>query len=273
MALILTISSHVVRGHVGNAAAVPALQALGHNVMALHTVTFSSHPGHGSVAGLDTPPDTITAILDQLAGHGWLDRLDGVLIGYFRSEQQIDATRPALERLRAASRPPMMMADPILGDLPNGLYVPQPVAEAIRDQILPLVDVITPNRFELAWLSGHDPASIDDALRAARQLRVPPRVLTTSVPANGDQLANVLTGPAEYLFESVFRRDNVPHGTGDLLAALFLGHRLNGRNEEVALRLAVGGVELTLAASVGREELELAAVLPKLRDESLLSLS
>ena len=42
MARILAISSHVVRGHVGLAASVPALQWLGHEVWALPTVILAS---------------------------------------------------------------------------------------------------------------------------------------------------------------------------------------------------------------------------------------
>jgi pyridoxine kinase len=55
MAKVLAISSHVVRGHVGLAATVPALQYLGHEVWALPTVLLSSRPGLGRLAKRDMP--------------------------------------------------------------------------------------------------------------------------------------------------------------------------------------------------------------------------
>ena len=52
MARILAISSHVVRGNVGLAATVPALQSLGHEVWALPTVLLASRPGFGRLQPL-----------------------------------------------------------------------------------------------------------------------------------------------------------------------------------------------------------------------------
>ena len=48
---ILSIQSHVAYGHVGNSAAVFALQRLGCEVWPIHTVLFSNHPGHGGFRG------------------------------------------------------------------------------------------------------------------------------------------------------------------------------------------------------------------------------
>jgi pyridoxine kinase len=45
---ILVISSHVVRGSVGNRAAVFALESLGFPVWAVPTVTLAWHPGQGT---------------------------------------------------------------------------------------------------------------------------------------------------------------------------------------------------------------------------------
>jgi pyridoxine kinase len=43
---VIVISSHVVRGSVGNRAAVFALETLGYPVWALPTVILPWHPGH-----------------------------------------------------------------------------------------------------------------------------------------------------------------------------------------------------------------------------------
>ena len=49
-----------------------------------------------------------------------------------------------------------MLVDPVLGDA-GRLYVAQETAEAIRDRLIPLADIATPNLFELGWLTGARP--------------------------------------------------------------------------------------------------------------------
>ena len=63
MAKVLAISSHVVRGHVGLAATVPALQWLGHEVWALPTVLLASRPGLGRLVRRETPAADLAAML------------------------------------------------------------------------------------------------------------------------------------------------------------------------------------------------------------------
>ena len=64
---VLSISSQVVWGPVGNSAAVPALQAGGHEVLGLPTITLSAHPGHGPPAGFRTDAADMARIADGLA--------------------------------------------------------------------------------------------------------------------------------------------------------------------------------------------------------------
>ena len=55
---ILSIQSHVAYGHVGNSAAVFALQRVGCEVWPVHTVQFSNHTAYGAWKGqiFDAPP-------------------------------------------------------------------------------------------------------------------------------------------------------------------------------------------------------------------------
>jgi pyridoxine kinase len=99
---------------------------------------------------------------------------------------------------------------------------------------------------------------VDEAMAAARALDVT-AVLATSVPESGDRLATLLVSENAAQACFVPRRPTAPHGTGDLLAALYLGHVLNGVAPEASLARAVAGVEASIAASTGRDELSLAA--------------
>src|SRR6185295_17106342 len=77
------------------------------------------------------------------------------------------------------------LLDPVIGDA-GGLYVPEPLAIAFRQTLLPLADIVTPNRFELAYLSGSDPADNPGLARAARSLAVEEVVVTSAFAPAGE---------------------------------------------------------------------------------------
>ena len=258
MARILAISSQVARGHVGLSAAVFALQRLGHEVWPLPTVLLSNHPGHPKVAGTRIEPDVLTAMVEALADNGWLAEIDAVLTGYLPSAEHVQVAANVVARLRAPGKELLVLVDPVIGDDPRGLYVDVAAAKAIRDALLPLASITTPNRFELAWLSGAPVTDSASAAEAARRLGVR-KVLATSIPAaDSDRLANLLWSPTGSTEVAVTRLSTVPHGTGDLLAALYLGHHLNGDAPGQALVSAVDGVQAAIETSAGAGELQLA---------------
>lgn len=258
MARILAISSLVASGHVGLSAAWPVLTAFGHETIALPTRLLSNHPAQPHSAAHDIPVATLAAMLDALAANGRLAAIDLVLTGYLPSRAYCDLALSAIARVRQQSPAVRILVDPILGDDPDGLYVSADAAAAIRDTLLPLADIATPNRFELSWLTGCEVTEIATATAAAGRLPCP-MLLATSIPAaNPGHLANVLCLLGRSSAASTVIRTGAPHGTGDLLAALFAGHVLSGRTAEQALARATAGVEIVLVGSLGAGELRLA---------------
>lgn len=265
---VLSISSQVVYGPVGNSAAVPAMQRLGLDVLPLPTVLLSNHPGHGLPARqtIDIAP-----LIERLSGEGRLAACRAVLTGYFASREQIDAVAALVERLKSASPELLYLCDPVLGDDHTGLYVPEAVAAGIRDRLLPLADAVAPNRFELAWLSGRSVANAEDAVAAARTL-LPAHTLATSIPCGGDCFATMAVGRTRAALVETRRRECVPHGTGDLLSGLFLAHLVKGKREANALANAVAGLEAVIDASEGTATLDLARGLEGLASRAPLRL-
>lgn len=258
MATILCISSQTVRGYVGGSATRVALERLGHQVWLLPTVILSNHPGHAVFAGEQVPTGRLRAMLDALEVNGWLEEVDAVLTGYMPSAGHAGFALRAAEMAMRANPAAFLLCDPILGDHPGGLYIDRSAAAAIRDDLLPRAAIATPNRFEFEWLTGGEVATPADALEAARALP-PPRLLVTSLPdPEGSGFCNLLAQGAEGWRCDVPVRPFAPHGTGDLLAGLYLGHILNGTAPEDALARAVAGVEAALALSGHADELQLA---------------
>ncbi len=249
MARVLCISSQTVYGPVGNSAAVPALQAEGHEVMQIPTVILSNHPGHGKPAGQSTPVPLIRDMLDALTRINAFNGLNAVMTGYFTSAAQVIAAAKQIAALKAGNESLHVLVDPVIGDH-GALYVPVEVAETIRDELLPLATITTPNLFELTWLTGI--AKVSDAVK---HLNVT-ETIVTSVPQGADQLATILHLGQDQKAHIMHRHAHVPHGTGDFLAGCYLAQRLN-MNPWAAFDAAMARLETTITSSAGSPTLSL----------------
>jgi pyridoxine kinase len=197
-------------------------------------------------------------MIEALEANGRLADTAAVISGYLPTPAHVAAVRTGVEKVRSANRDAVFLCDPVFGDEPEGLYLAPGVATAVRDSLLPLADITTPNRFELSWLSGLPVESPQEGRMAAEALGVA-TVIATSVPADDNRLANLCVSGGNCLASFVRRRATAPHGTGDLLAAMFLGNHLNGNTADYCLGASVSAVEASVAASMGRHELSLAA--------------
>lgn len=251
MPTVLAISSQVARGSVGLSVITPALQALGHTVIALPTVVLSNHPGHAHTAGGRIDAEQLVRIGDALAANGWLGEIDTILSGYLPSAAHVAFVATTVERVRTANPACRYVCDPVLGDDPKGLYIDAAAAAAIRERLLPLADIAMPNRFELAWLAAAPVTTAAEAVRAARSLAAR-QVIATSIPSPRGTLLTLAVDSATAAMCEVPRRAAVPNGTGDLLSALSAGGWSLGR--------AVAAVDAVIDASTGHDELQVTTI-------------
>jgi pyridoxine kinase len=258
---ILVITSQVVRGGISGRGLTFALERIGHDVWFLPTILLPWHPGHGKGTRIVPPTADFGAITEDLAASGKLGELGGVLTGYLGSPDQAKAIANLIKAVKAANPETPYLCDPVMGDHASasggGLYVPKATAQAIRNDLVPLADIVTPNSFELGWLTGREVTSELEALSAARTLGNE-RVLVTSAPAlRRNAIANLLAGPRGAVAAEHAAIPNPPHGTGDLIAGLFLSNRLAGLDDEEALKRASASVFELVARSVkkGADEL------------------
>ena len=257
MAHILALSSWVAHGHVGLSAAAPVLQRLGHKVSQLPTVLLSNHPGWSHVSGAQVPPQQLSDMIDALEKNGWLAQTDAILTGYLPSAEHVRLASELIVRTKAASSNLHVIVDPVLGDEPKGLYIAAEAATALRDELLPLADILTPNRFELAWLSEMVVEDMESVLLAARKLYAEHaigNVCVTSAPA-----PTGMTGVAEFSLNRMThwvqpRRDGVPNGVGDAFAA-FLAAGLSVGN-------ALGHLTALIDESLHADHLRIAETAP-----------
>ena len=262
---ILSIQSSVAFGHVGNSAAVFPLQRLGIEVWPVMTVHFSNHTGYGEWRGPLLAAEDIAEVITGIAERGALARCDAVLSGYQGAEEVADVILDAVAKVKAASPEAVYCCDPVMGDVGRGFFVRPGIPELMRDRVVPAADIVTPNHFELDFLTGRETSTLDEVLAAAEQLRAsgPQTVLVTSVVRDdlaADTLEMVAVSAAGAWSVSTPLLPISPNGAGDLTSALFLAHTLATGDVSAALGRTASTVFTILEATAASGEREIALV-------------
>jgi len=263
---ILSIQSHVAYGHVGNAAAVFPMQRLGVEVWPIHTVQFSNHTGYGAWTGRVFDGAAIAELVEGIAHRGVLAQCDGVLSGYMGSAEIGAAILTAVARLREANPGALYCCDPVIGDVGRGVFVRPGIPEFMRDEALPAADIVTPNQFELDFLSGLATGTLAQAKEAVAAVqRLGPRVvLVTSLHTaeTPEDAIDLLAGEGGAFWRLRTPRLSLEvNGAGDAIAALFLVHYARSRSAAQALGEAAASVYglLRRTAAAGSREILLVA--------------
>ena len=262
MPTVLSVQSRVAYGHVGNAAAVFPLQCLGIEAWALDTVAFSNHTGHGRWRGDVVAAEFVASLFEGIADLGVLPGIDAVLSGYIGTPETGAVLLDIVGRIRNANPKAKFCCDPVIGDIDTGPYVREGVAEFFRDAALTLADIVTPNRFELEFLTGRIVASLDDAAEAAAALRGqgPETVLVTSLDVAPGRLTMLASGAdGDWVVETP-QLPAMLNGCGDVTAALFLGNLLNGASLADALASTAASMFAVIETTVALDRYELALV-------------
>ncbi|WP_299432400.1 pyridoxal kinase PdxY [uncultured Meiothermus sp.] len=269
---ILSLQSWVAYGHVGNAAAVFPLQRMGFEVWAIHTVQFSNHTGYGQWKGMMMPPEHLNAIVEGIAEREVLGQCDAVLSGYMGSGGTAEAILSALARVRQLNPRVLFCCDPVMGDEGRGLFVRPEIPEIIKNQVLPQADIITPNQFELELLTELSAKTLWEVLEAAQTVRThihpggPRIVVVTSMLREGAPEGSIETLAVADQGAWLVRTPRIPlepprNGTGDAIAALFLGHYLQTGDVVLSLENAVSAMYnmLLLTHQLNTREIQLVA--------------
>ncbi|MFT0763297.1 pyridoxal kinase PdxY [Actinomyces sp. F1_1611] len=261
---ILSIQSSVAYGHVGNSAAVFPLQRLGVEVMPVYTVHFSNHTGYGAWRGPMLTGDQVREVVTGIDERGGLDDVDLVLSGYQGGDDIGDAILEAVAKVKERNPEAIYACDPVMGNAKSGCFVKPEIPILLRERIVPRADLITPNQFELGFLTGTEPQSIEETLAAADRAReIGPRtVLVTSVerPDRPDNTIEMMAVTDEGAW--IVQTPHLPlkaNGSGDVTAALFSAHMQLTENPQEALSKTVSSVYELLQNTLhsGQRELQL----------------
>ncbi len=261
---ILSIQSAVAFGHVGNSAAVFPLQRIGVEVLPVYTVNFSNHTGYGAWRGPLIPPADVAEVITGVEERGAFAQLDAVLSGYQGSVGIGDVIIDAVARVKAANPNAVYSCDPVMGNAKSGCFVAPEIPVLLRERVVPVADIITPNQFELGFLTGTEPVTLDETLASVDLVRAsgPRTVLVTSVEDPAAEPGTIGMIAADDTGAWSVRTPLLPikaNGSGDVTAALFTAHYLESGSAATALERTASSVfdliDTTLAS--GDRELRL----------------
>ena len=262
MPTVLSVQSWVACGNVGNTAALFPLQRLGCETWSLNTVAFSNHTGHERWRGFTVPAKEIATLFEGIAELGVLPRCDAVLSGYLGEAETGPVLLDIVARVKEANPRALFCCDPVMGDIGLGYYVRSGIPEFYRDRALALANVVTPNCFELEWLSGGPVRSLPQAVAATTALRQrgPDIVLVTSLEIDTSRVAVVAAGPDGVWAVETPRLPIDATGCGDAVSALFLGWLLKGKPVPDALATTIAAIYGVIEATMRSPNGELALV-------------
>lgn len=269
---ILSIQSHVAYGYVGNCAAVFPLQRLGVDVWPVLTVNYSNSTVYGSWRGPVIPADQVLEVVRGVDDRGALAGVDAVLSGFQGSAAISAAIVEAVQLVKERNPRALYCCDPVMGDVGRGFYAAPGIPEVIRDHVVPVADVMTPNLFELGYLTGTTIDSLDAAVASARLLieRGPSVVLVTSaVPENAHRMRMLAVGRDDAWQAETPLIDRAFTGSGDLTTAVFLANLLTGPvPDALSATASVVHSVLQRTTEIGQRELALVAAQDELVNPS-----
>ncbi|MBO1032047.1 pyridoxal kinase PdxY [Tessaracoccus sp. SD287] len=263
MTSILSIQSAVAYGHAGNSSAVFPLQRLGVETWPVYTVMFSNHTGYGAWRGPLIPPADVREVVLGIDERGALAHCDAVLSGYLGAPEVGEVILEAAALTKKRNPNALYCCDPVMGDVGRGFFTRPGVAEFFRDHVIAAADVITPNLFEVEFLTGRSIATMDELLDAVEVLRAmgPHTVLVTSAHFEGESVMRMVAvnDHGAWQVETPLI-DQAFVGSGDLTTAVFVARLLSGLPLAEVLALTADSVHGILAATQRSGSSELAIV-------------
>lgn len=248
---VLSVQSHVVYGYVGNKSAVFPLQLLGFDVSSINSVQFSNHTGYkNGFKGEVLTGTQLDTLRQGLHSNNLLKHYDYLLTGYIGSKSFLEAILSLLSDLKKVNENVKYSCDPVLGDH-GKLYVPEELIDIYISKLLPNVDTLTPNEFELEKLSQIEIKDFENVLEAFGKIHskgVKKIFLTTTNFGDKSLYASIKTENGYKVYKASFPQvDGKFTGTGDLLSSLLLGWTsLLGNNVELALKNSLSSIQAVI---------------------------
>jgi len=215
-----------------------------HGMSAITAVTVQNSVGVSGVYELPAHAvsEQIEAVVADIG-------VDAVKIGMLSSRGIVEAVAASLRRLGAGP----VVVDPVAVSKHGDPLLKRDAADALREQILPLADLVTPNLGEVELFTGIVVRNRADQLDAARAMTAmgPRWVLVKGGHLAAEEDAIDLLYDGERAVEVIHPRltSTHTHGSGCTLSAAVAASLARGLDMEAAVRSAKAYVTASIAGS------------------------
>ena len=212
--LVGSIQNSVAMGFIGNQASSAVVNGLGARLVFAQSQFANAH---GGVPGRTTT----TAELNQFRRDVdfVVQQRPGIIhVGYLPKPMYVDVVATCLKDYKG-----IILLDPIIGDYKKGLYVSEETARSIQQLLLPMSEIITPNRFEAEVLLGTGEQNMTEVQFLNGLFDLGPKaVIVTSFSRDPEKHRTTLLFCNGYSYCKVsgpFFPRYPAHGVGDVFAA------------------------------------------------------
>ena len=209
MKKVLTIAGSDSGGGAGIQADLKTFAALGvHGMTAITAVTAQNTLGVTSIQEIkpSTVEDQIEAVVNDIG-------VDAVKIGMLYSTEIVKTVSTTLKKY--GLKP---VLDPVMVSASGAQLLKPEAVEALKQDLIPLAHVLTPNVFEAEILSGIKVENVDDAIRAAETISEMGAEFTLIKGGHltpTDKAVDILYGNGEHhILEAEYHETRNTHGTG-----------------------------------------------------------
>lgn len=223
MKKILTIAGSDSGGGAGIQADLKTIAALGeYGASVITSITAQNTLGVQGAYPLDK--QWVEAQLDSVCSDM---TFDAAKTGMLANAEIIDAVSSKVKQYRL----PYLVVDPVMVATSGDVLLERAALESMRQQLLPLAYLVTPNMAEAAVLSGLSVNDLDEMKQAAVKIRQLgcQNVLVKGGHLPGDAIDVLYDGASFRLFRAAKVDTDNTHGTGCTLSAAlatFLGRGL-----------------------------------------------
>ena len=242
IAKALTIAGSDSGGGAGIQADLKSFSARGvYGTSVITAVTAQNTMAVTHVEGLsgDSVTAQIRAVLDDIA-------IDTIKIGMLGTASMIDVVADAISGFDGA-----IVVDPVITAKSGDALLQDDAIAALRDRLLPMASLLTPNLPEAAQLLETDDAADHDSVlmqgQALRQ-RGAHAVLMKGGHASGDRCTDILlTADGTHVFSAPRLATTNTHGTGCSMSAAIAAELAKGADLRGAVETAHGWLHAAIA--------------------------
>ena len=212
--LVGSIQNSVGMGFLGNQAVFAVAHGLGARVVHAPSMFAGAHGGFtGRPSTIADPAQfrrDVAFLVNQRPGL--------IIVGYLPKPQHVEVVAALLRDYKG-----VVLLDPVIGDYKKGLFVGQETARAIKEQLLPAAQIVTPNRFEAEVLVGAGNRSMSEHAYLNGLFDLGPNaVIVKSFERDAEKhrtMSLFSNGYNYYRIFGPFLPAHPAHGAGDVFAA------------------------------------------------------